>query len=214
MTWSSDGRRLAFTLADPEAAAQPTCGSSSPTAANRHGSPTSATPLPRAGSPIATATRPRACGSARPPRSRQPVLDLPAGEEIASGRSGRGRDRTRRGACSCRPSTRREVRHLLDRSHDAGRGRGLDHVGGRRPYLAQHDVRDETYEFDNERPLFSDLRIDRDGFTSAAISWGSDGDRVRHLETRVDRRITGLGGVTATPTRCACTSATPPTRGA
>ena len=44
------------------------------------------------------------------------------------------------------------------------------------PYLAEHDVRDETYEFDNERPLFSDLRVEGDGFASAAISWGSDGD--------------------------------------
>ena len=44
------------------------------------------------------------------------------------------------------------------------------------PYLAEHDVRDATYQFGNERPLFSDLRIDGGGFASAAIVWGADGD--------------------------------------
>ena len=46
---------------------------------------------------------------------------------------------------------------------------------GGAPYLAEHRPFDET-AFPNERPLFSDLTIDRDAFTSAAITWGIDGD--------------------------------------
>ena len=59
-------------------------------------------------------------------------------------------------------------------AHEEGLGWVMTEDG--EPYLAEHDVRDATYEFGNERPLFSDLRIDGDGFASAAISWGADGD--------------------------------------
>lgn len=49
---------------------------------------------------------------------------------------------------------------------------------GGAPYLAEHRPLDEEAEapFANERLLFSDLTIDRDAFTSAAITWGLDGD--------------------------------------
>lgn len=48
---------------------------------------------------------------------------------------------------------------------------------GGAPYLSEHPVDgDEPYRFTNERPLFSDVTIDRDAFTSAAIAWGPDGD--------------------------------------
>jgi hypothetical protein len=46
---------------------------------------------------------------------------------------------------------------------------------GGAPYLSVHGPVDDTFAFDNERPLFSDLIIDRDAFTSAAITWGLDG---------------------------------------
>jgi hypothetical protein len=46
---------------------------------------------------------------------------------------------------------------------------------GGAPYLAEHRPFDET-AFPHERPLFSDLTIDRDAFTSAAITWGTDGN--------------------------------------
>jgi hypothetical protein len=49
-------------------------------------------------------------------------------------------------------------------------------VEGGAPQLAQHDVAGETYRFDSERPLFSDLTIDQNAFTSASITWGGDGD--------------------------------------
>lgn len=48
---------------------------------------------------------------------------------------------------------------------------------GGAPYLSEHPIDgDEPYRFTNERPLFSDVTIDRDAFTSAAIAWGPDGD--------------------------------------
>jgi hypothetical protein len=48
---------------------------------------------------------------------------------------------------------------------------------GGAPYLAEHPIDgDEPYRFVRERPLFSDVAIRRDAFTSAAISWGPDGD--------------------------------------
>jgi hypothetical protein len=55
------------------------------------------------------------------------------------------------------------------------RDRGWVLAEGGAPYLSVHGARGDTFEFDNERPLFSDLTIDRDAFTSAAISWGLDG---------------------------------------
>jgi hypothetical protein len=49
---------------------------------------------------------------------------------------------------------------------------------GGAPHLAEHRPFDESADsaFPNERFLFSDLTIDRDAFTTAAITWGTDGD--------------------------------------
>jgi hypothetical protein len=58
---------------------------------------------------------------------------------------------------------------------DEERDRGWFLAEGGAPYLSAHGLRDDTWVFDNERPLFSDLTIERDAFTSAAISWGPDG---------------------------------------
>ena len=45
------------------------------------------------------------------------------------------------------------------------------------PVLAEHRLDGaEDGPFRNERDLFSDVNIDRDGFTSAAIAWGLDSD--------------------------------------
>lgn len=46
-------------------------------------------------------------------------------------------------------------------------------IEGGQPYLSEHS---EGFEFTDERELFSDLTIGRDAFTSAAIAWGPDGD--------------------------------------
>ncbi len=55
-------------------------------------------------------------------------------------------------------------------------GFGWDFVEGGAPQLAQHDAAGGTYRFDSERPLFSDLTIGQATFTSASITWSSDGD--------------------------------------
>ena len=50
-------------------------------------------------------------------------------------------------------------------------------IEGGAPWLAEHrlDGPDDT-PFRSERPLFSDVTIDRDAFTSAAIAWSLDSD--------------------------------------
>jgi hypothetical protein len=56
---------------------------------------------------------------------------------------------------------------------------------GGAPYLAEHRPFDEGAElpFPSQRRLFTDLTIDRDAFTSAAIAWGVDGDSYAVWET-------------------------------
>jgi hypothetical protein len=56
----------------------------------------------------------------------------------------------------------------------------MDRVGdewlfseGGAPYLAEHD---DEFAFTDKRQLFSDLTIGREAFTSAGIAWGADGD--------------------------------------
>ena len=62
------------------------------------------------------------------------------------------------------------------------------------PYLAEHDVRRRTYEFGNERPLFSDLTVQRDAFSSAAVSWGGDSDTYAIWDARWTGISQGEGG--------------------
>lgn len=47
---------------------------------------------------------------------------------------------------------------------------------GGSPYIAELRVSETAFELLNERPLFSDVTIDRDAFTSAGIVWGADSD--------------------------------------
>jgi len=57
------------------------------------------------------------------------------------------------------------------------------------PLLAEHKPDDAgDFGFENERSLFSDIVVDRDAFTSAAISWGPDGNSYAVW----DARWTGL----------------------
>jgi len=50
-------------------------------------------------------------------------------------------------------------------------------VEGGAPWLAEHRPDDAGgYAFGNDRQLFSDVTVDRDAFTAAAIAWGPDGD--------------------------------------
>jgi hypothetical protein len=47
---------------------------------------------------------------------------------------------------------------------------------GGAPHLAEHRPDDAEDPFPSERLLFSDVTVERDAFTSAAIDWGLDGD--------------------------------------
>lgn len=50
-------------------------------------------------------------------------------------------------------------------------------VEGGAPWLAENRQAGERgYEFENNRPLFTDVTVDRDAFTSAAIRWAPDSD--------------------------------------
>lgn len=49
-------------------------------------------------------------------------------------------------------------------------------VSGGEPYLAEHLMESEEFGFAEERPVFSDLSVGRDGFTSADMTWGLDSD--------------------------------------
>lgn len=49
-------------------------------------------------------------------------------------------------------------------------------VQGGAPYLADLAVVNGQVQLSNERPLFADVTIERDAFTSAGITWGVDGD--------------------------------------
>ncbi len=53
---------------------------------------------------------------------------------------------------------------------------GWRFVSGAEPYLAEHIWESEEVRFADERAIFRDLTVDRDGFTSASITWGPDGD--------------------------------------
>ena len=119
------------------------------------------------------------------------VLEVPAGEEIAAVDPAEAAIHEARGVFlpMLSPDGRLAI-YWSGRMTPAG-GQGWIMSQDGEPYLAEHDVRDETYEFDNERPLFSDLRVEEDGFASAAITWGSDGDALRDLGRGMDRRLTG-----------------------
>lgn len=49
-------------------------------------------------------------------------------------------------------------------------------VSGSQPYLAEHRWENAEATFENEQRMFRDLTVGRDGFTSASIVWGEDGD--------------------------------------
>ena len=97
------------------------------------------------------------------------------------------------------------------RMAQAGAGWVLSEGGA--PYLAYHRPLDNEAEttFPEARPLFSDLTIDRDAFTSAAIAWGLDGDSYAVWQTE----WTGIsqdpeGGTYPDPTRVYFGHATDP----
>jgi hypothetical protein len=64
-------------------------------------------------------------------------------------------------------------RGVMAASEDDGAWSFLE---GGAPYLADVRASEDTVEFVNERPLFSDVTIDRDAFAAAGIVWGADSD--------------------------------------
>ena len=177
LAWSSDGRRLAYTLADPEADGatdvwifEPDRGE--PARLTDTGNAFAAGWIPdRDGDP---ASRLWVSTAAEQPSSQ--VLELPAGDEISAVDPAEAAIHEARGVFlpTLSPDGRLAIYWSGSMTPAGGQGWIMSQDG--EPYLAEHDVRDETYEFDNERPLFSDLRVEGAGFASAAISWGSDGD--------------------------------------
>ena len=71
---------------------------------------------------------------------------------------------------------------------------GWQFVEGAAPYLAEVLAFDQTFEFVNERPLFGDVTIDRDAFTSAAIAWGADSDAYAVWQAQWSGIPQGSGG--------------------
>ena len=84
---------------------------------------------------------------------------------------------------------------------------------GRRPVLAEHrlDGADDG-PFHSERALFSDVTIDRDAFTSAAIAWGLDGDSYAVWNAQWTGSHSQPLTRPSTRTRQGCTSAMPAIR--
>ena len=70
-------------------------------------------------------------------------------------------------------------RGRMERNDDDGWGFVEDGA----PMLAQQKADDDTYQFDLERPLFTDLANER-AFSSASITWGGDGDAYAVWDTQ------------------------------
>lgn len=82
---------------------------------------------------------------------------------------------------------------------------------GGAPWLAMN-VSDggDGYEFESPRQAFTDLTIDRDAFTSAAISWGLDSDAFAIWDTEWTGVSQGTGGAYPDPRRVYLGRATDP----
>jgi hypothetical protein len=177
LAWSPDGRRLAYTLADPDADGATDVWIFEPDAAEPArltdtGNAYAASWIPdRDADP---ASRLWVSLAAEDPASY--VLELDPDEEIAVTDPTREAIKDAPGVFmpTLSPDGRLAIYWTGRMAQEDGLPWILSEDG--EPYLAEHDVRDATYEFGNERPLFSDLRVEGDGFASAAISWGADGD--------------------------------------
>jgi putative zinc finger protein len=178
LAWSPDSRRLAYTLADPDADGATDVwifepGASEPVRLTDFGNAYAASWIPtREGD--ADASRLWVSIASDEPASY--VLDLTRAEEIAV--ADPIEDAVQDAPGVFLPTLSPDGRLAIYWTGRMARQEGLGWImsDGGEPYLAEHDIGDATYEFFNERPLFSDLRVDREGFASAAISWGADGD--------------------------------------
>jgi hypothetical protein len=178
LAWSPDGSRLAYTLADPDASGETDVWIFEPDA----GEPARLTDVGNA-----------YAGSWIPDRDADPtsrlwislaseepvsyVLELPADEAIAT--TDPVAEGTRETPGVFLPTLGPDglfAIYWTGRMAEQPDGGGWILSEDGQPYLAQHDMTDAAYRFVQERPLFSDLRVEGDGFASAAVTWGSDGD--------------------------------------
>ena len=177
LAWSPDGSHLAYTLADPDGSGATDVwifepGADEPARLTDVGDAYAASWIPtRDGESDAS----RLWVSLAGDEPASYVVDIAPGEEIAVTDPNEEAIQDAPGVFlpTLSPDGRLAIYWTGRMAREDGLGWIMSDDG--EPYLAEHDVRDATYEFFNERPLFSDLRIDGDGFASAAISWGADG---------------------------------------
>jgi len=175
MSWSSDGRYLAFTLADPE--------TDEPDADawifQTHDG--QALPLTDTGNAYAASFIPTVDDttnlwvSVAGDEPRSYVISLRADTEITPGDPAELGTNAANGfqpLLSPNGSLAIFWRGRMSAEQDSG----WVFVENGAPYLAAHDVDGGTYAFSSERTVFSGLAAEGPGFRSAAIAWGLDGD--------------------------------------
>ena len=178
LAWSPDGSRLAYTLADPDASGATDVwifepDASEPVRLTDAGNAYAASWIPdREGD---QASRLWVSVAAEEPASY--VLELAADEEVVPVDPVGDATHEEPGVFlpTLSPDGLLAIYWSGRMGHRDGDGGWIMAEDGE-PYLAEHDIRDATYEFGNERPLFSDLTVEGDGFASAEVSWGADGD--------------------------------------
>ena len=196
LAWSPDSRRLAYTLADPEAEGETDAWifdveGGEPARLTDVGAGFAASWIP-----VTDEDEPaRLWVSVAAEEPASYVLELPADEEISAVDPAQDPVHEAPGVFLPTLSPNGSLVIYWDGPMTNEAGAGWAMGSGAEPYLAQHDVRKGTYAIDNERPLFSDLEVRRDGFTSAAIHWGPDGDAYAIWDTRWTGASQGAGGV-------------------
>ncbi|MGH2418049.1 MAG: zf-HC2 domain-containing protein, partial [Candidatus Limnocylindria bacterium] len=185
LAWSPDSRRLAYTLADPEAEGATDAwifdvDSGEPARLTDVGAAFAASWIPADDED--EPARLWVSVAAEDPTSY--VLELPDDEELAPVDPAEDPVHEAAGVFLPNLSPNGSLVIYWDGPMTNEAGVGWAMGTGAEPYLAQHDVRRATYEIANERPLFSDLEVRRDGFTAAAVHWGPDGDAYAVWDTR------------------------------
>jgi hypothetical protein len=176
MSWSSDGRYLAFTIADPDTGDADTDAWVFDTVSGE------ARPVTDVGNAYAASFIPGAADgttnlwvsvASESPRSY--VMELRPGGEITPG------DPAEFGAHAAdvfqpllSPNGALAIYWQGRMTSDLDRGWTFAEDGV--PYLAEHDIDDGTFAFANERKVFTDLPARGSLFASAAITWSLDGD--------------------------------------
>ena len=180
LVWSGDSRRLAYTLADPDSDGAtdawlflPETGESGRLTDVGGAFAASWVERPDAdGEPIA----PLLWISVADDRPTSVLVELPDGDEIREVDLAEDAVREAENVFLPMLSPNGSLAIYWDGRMAQEPGAPWAFTEGGKPLLSEHRVHDESYEFGDERPLFSDLTDDREMFSSAAIAWGPDGD--------------------------------------